>query len=101
MENTFLVDVREKNELKASSIESAFSLPLSSIKTMTKCSDMPIELRKAAEEGKEIVFFCLGGIRSQAAASHLESICRSMNHVLSMKGGIKDWARSVDPSVVH
>lgn len=83
-------------------IEGAYHLPLSKLSTFKSCADFPEPIRKAAESGKEIVFFCRSGARSQRASSLLECACANIQHIASMKGGVIDWNHRIDhPSVVN
>jgi molybdopterin/thiamine biosynthesis adenylyltransferase/rhodanese-related sulfurtransferase len=76
-----LLDVREKDEVRAGYIDGAVSIPRGFLEFQA-AGQLP------ADE-KEIVVYCAGGARSLLAANVLRSM--GYDHVSSMAGGITRW----------
>jgi rhodanese-related sulfurtransferase len=77
-----LVDVREMHEYAAGHIPGAFSMPLS----VFDVHALP------AAEGRQIVFSCAAGVRSQQALMLANQ--QGMPLDTHFGGGFNDWARS-------
>lgn len=79
-EDVLLIDVRERHEHLAQSIEGDLLIPLSSF----SAADVP------ATKGKKIVFYCRSGIRSKTAC-RLCSTERPKEEIYNLEGGINKW----------
>lgn len=82
-----LLDVREPHELEISSIKNAKLIPLGQL------AERSFEL----DSNKEIIVFCKTGNRSRRALEILLSVGKK--RVRHLKGGINEWARSIDHSL--
>ena len=82
-----LVDVRESDEVAQARIAGSLLHPLSSFDP----SKLP------AGDGKKLVFFCAGGVRSQKALD----LCQKsgLPHDSHMAGGIRAWVNAGLPTV--
>jgi molybdopterin/thiamine biosynthesis adenylyltransferase/rhodanese-related sulfurtransferase len=80
-ENFILLDVREKDEVRAGYIDGALSIPRGFLEFQA-AGQMP-------NTDKEVVVYCAGGARSLLAAKVLRSM--GYDHVSSMAGGITRW----------
>ena len=78
-----LVDVREINEHSAAHIDGCCLVPLSSfdVAKLPKC-----------EEGKTLVLYCQGGMRSAQAVKACQKA--GIENVANMAGGIMAWAQN-------
>lgn len=76
-----LLDVREKDEVRAGYIDGALSIPRGFLEFQA-AGQLPAE-------AKDIVVYCAGGARSLLAAKVLRSM--GYAHVSSMAGGITRW----------
>lgn len=76
-----LVDVREEHELAEGSIPGAKHVPLSRLRKSVP--DLP--------QDKVILCICRSGRRSVPAARQF--LKHGYTHVLSVRGGLKDWKR--------
>ncbi len=88
-QNIFLFDVREQPEWDAGHIPSATFLPLSSLEEKFPKLNVP----KTAH----IILHCRSGVRSLRALQIFEE--NGYKNVQSLKGGIKSYAKEVDPSI--
>ena len=82
-----LLDVRQDWETRLCRLENAVHIPIEEI-----------ELR--ADElnaDDEIVVYCHQGVRSAAVAEYLRQ--RGFKSVKNLRGGLDNWARTVDPSM--
>jgi adenylyltransferase/sulfurtransferase len=82
-----LVDVRDAEEWEISHIEGAHLIPLNELPERVD------ELTRA----KELVLYCRSGNRSARATRQLLDL--GFANVKSLRGGINQWARQVDPSL--
>ncbi|MCS6885650.1 MAG: rhodanese-like domain-containing protein [Acidobacteriota bacterium] len=83
----FLLDVREPFEYEICRIEGSTLMPMSELWGRIELLD----------PSKEIVVICHAGVRSAIVASWLR--CRGFTKVLNLKGGIDEWAATVDPAM--
>ncbi len=88
-ENLFVLDVREEDEYEAANI-GATLIPLSQLE------DRLGEL--AAYKDAEFVVHCRSGARSARACAFLKS--HGFANPVNLKGGIMEWARVIDPTLV-
>ncbi len=79
-DSVFLVDVREAHEYATGHIADAVLFPLSTFD--------PAQLPDA--QGKPIVFYCAGGVRSMHAITYCAQA--GLEHNAHLAGGIKAWA---------
>lgn len=86
-----LIDVREPFEYEICKINGATLIPLGTIQ------EKRLENLNGLEKTDEIVLHCKGGVRSMKAAMVLKEL--GFKNVLSMKGGILEWAERVDAAV--
>ncbi len=82
-----LVDVRERQEWDIGRIPGARLAPLSRL----------ADEMGGLDPASEIVLYCKGGTRSQAAGQQLRAA--GFTRVLSLAGGILRYAADVDPSL--
>ncbi|MDE2385709.1 MAG: hypothetical protein KGO53_13925 [Alphaproteobacteria bacterium] len=73
-----LIDIREPGEFAGESIPGSENMPLSSIAT-----------RKVEAGGKEVVFLCKSGARTQMNMAVLGKVGGQQSHI--MQGGIMAW----------
>ena len=78
--SVFLVDVREAHEYASGHIADAILFPLSTFD--------PAQLPDA--QGKPLVFYCAGGVRSMHAIAYCTQA--GLAHNAHLAGGIKAWA---------
>ena len=76
-----IIDVREKFEVEAGTIESAEHIPLRTI---------PAKI-SGIDKDSTLVFICRSGNRSYQACSFLAS--RGFENVINLRGGVMGWAR--------
>jgi adenylyltransferase/sulfurtransferase len=86
-----LVDVRGQGEYEINRIEGSTLIPLDVIE------ERKIEKLNGLQKADEIVVHCKAGVRSLKAAKALIDI--GFENVKSMRGGIEEWAESIDPSM--
>lgn len=82
-----LLDVREAVEQQVSRLSGARLIPL---------GQLPIRLGEL-DRNAEIVAFCRTGVRSAQAVGVLRAA--GFEKAFSLRGGINDWAREVDPKM--
>jgi sulfur-carrier protein adenylyltransferase/sulfurtransferase len=80
-EDFILLDVREKDEVRAGYIDGAVSVPRGFLEFQIA--------GKVPETDKDIVVYCAGGARSLLAAKAMHEM--GYTHVSSMAGGITRW----------
>jgi adenylyltransferase/sulfurtransferase len=85
-EDIFVLDVREPHEYEICNI-GGHLIPL---------GDLPARVHEL-DSSREIVAHCKGGVRSAKAVDFLRKA--GFRHVTNLKGGILEWANTVDPSV--
>lgn len=86
--NFLVIDVREDWEVEKAPFKNALHIPLATLqKNLTKIP--PTDL---------LITLCHHGVRSLKAAVILETFHRK---ALSLKGGIANYARLIDPSIPH
>jgi len=83
-----LLDVRTDSEYYLSRIEGSVHIPMNNIPTNID------ELDK----NKEIIVQCKSGKRSAKVCEFLLS--RNFLNVKNLKGGIIEWAKQIDPSII-
>lgn len=83
---TFLLDVREPEEVALAALSGAAHIPMSEVGG--RLDELPQE--------REIIVFCHHGMRSQAVAAYL---AQSGFQAVSMRGGIDAWSAQIDGSV--
>jgi molybdopterin/thiamine biosynthesis adenylyltransferase/rhodanese-related sulfurtransferase len=86
-----LVDVRGEGEYEINHIEGSTLIPLDIIE------ERKIEKLNGLKKDDEIVLHCKAGVRSLKAAKALIDI--GFENVKSMRGGIEEWAETIDPSM--
>lgn len=86
-----LVDVRGQGEYEICRIDGSTLIPLDVIE------ERKIEKLNGLNKGDEIILHCKAGVRSLKAAKALIDI--GFQNVKSMRGGIEEWAESIDPSM--
>ena len=86
-----LVDVRGQGEYEICSIDGSTLIPLDVIE------EKKIEKLNGLKKSDEIVLHCKAGVRSLKAAKALVDI--GFENVKSMRGGIEEWAETIDPSM--
>jgi adenylyltransferase/sulfurtransferase len=82
-----IIDVREPHEYQLGNI-GGLSIPLGKIEELHE---------KISQEGKKIVV-CRSGVRSQKAIGFLKN--KNYNQLYNLKGGLLEWAKTVDSSLV-
>jgi adenylyltransferase/sulfurtransferase len=88
-EDFILLDVREKDEVRAGYIDGAISVPRGFLEFQIA--------GKVPETDKDIVVYCAGGARSLLAARAMREM--GYTHVSSMAGGITRWKDTGQPVV--
>jgi adenylyltransferase/sulfurtransferase len=83
-----LVDVREQWERAIAALPDQAHIPL---------DQLPARVDELKPKGALIVFYCHHGVRSLAAAGFMEE--RGHTEVVSLAGGVDQWARQIDPTV--
>ena len=86
-----LVDVRGQGEYEICRIDGSTLIPLDIIE------EKKIEKLNGLKKADEIVLHCKAGVRSLKAAKALIDI--GFENVKSMRGGIEEWAETIDPSM--
>jgi molybdopterin/thiamine biosynthesis adenylyltransferase/rhodanese-related sulfurtransferase len=86
-----LVDVRGQGEYEICRIDGSTLIPLDVIE------EKKIEKLNGLKKDDEIVLHCKAGVRSLKAAKALIDI--GFENVKSMRGGIEEWAETIDPSM--
>ncbi|WP_051229192.1 rhodanese-like domain-containing protein [Paludibacterium yongneupense] len=84
-----LVDVREQWEWDRVHIEGARLIPMNRI---------PLHLSELPDD-KTLVLICHHGVRSYQVGLFLRN--NGFERVLSLRGGMEDWAVQVDPSLAR
>jgi sulfur-carrier protein adenylyltransferase/sulfurtransferase len=82
----YLLDVREPDECAVAMIGGAVNIPV---------GDLGKRLNEVPKD-RFVVAYCFSGMRSAHAAEFLRS--KGYANAVSLKGGVKAWAREVDPS---
>jgi rhodanese-related sulfurtransferase len=83
-----LLDVREPWEFQTARIEGAKLIPM---------GDVPSRAHQELDPDDRIVVFCHHGVRSLKVANWLRE--QGFQQAQSMRGGIDQWAKSVDAKV--
>lgn len=86
-EDYFLLDVREDVEYLVSNLD-GHHIPMGDLKTRFD------EVEKHKDE--EVYIMCRSGARSAKAAALLQN--NGFDNVYNLKGGMKAWAKEIDPS---
>lgn len=87
-ESFFLLDVREPWEFETARIDGAKNIPM---------GDIPARAHSELDPETHIVVVCHHGVRSLTVTNWLRQ--QGFEKVQSMRGGIDEWARTVDPKV--
>ncbi len=82
-----LLDVRENNEVKISSLPFSYHIPTSELEKML--NEIPKETN--------LVVYCRTGSRSKFIVQELMK--HQYNHVRNLTGGIVAWSQEIDPSM--
>lgn len=82
-----LVDVREPWEFSICRIAGSENIPM---------QELAARMDKL-DRGRETVFICHHGMRSQQVAGYLEGM--GFPRTLNLDGGVDAWARNVDPGM--
>ena len=82
-----ILDVREPFEVAIASIEGTLKIPMNSV---------PERINELDPE-KELIIHCKSGVRSAKVCDYLSE--NNFNKLINVKGGIKAWAKEIDPSV--
>ncbi|KAG8904692.1 hypothetical protein FRB99_001333 [Tulasnella sp. 403] len=89
---SYLVDVREPDEIAQGSIPSSVAIPLSGFTTSLLLPDIEFEEKhgfKKPGKDEEIIFYCRSGKRSGTAATEARN--RGWTNVKSYEGSWLDW----------
>ena len=86
-DEVFLLDVREPMEWNVSHLENAKHIPMRQVPSSID----------ALPKDREIVVYCRTGARSANVQHYL--LANGFTKVKNLAGGLKAWARDVDPSV--
>jgi len=86
-----LVDVRGHGEYEICRIDGSTLIPLDVIE------ERKVEKLNGLKKDDEIVLHCKAGVRSLKAAKALIDI--GFENVKSMRGGIEEWAETIDPAM--
>ena len=89
--NFKLIDVRGQGEYEINRIEGSTLIPLDVIE------ERKIAKLNGLQKADAIVVHCKAGVRSLKAAKALIDI--GFENVKSMRGGIDEWAETIDPSI--
>ncbi len=87
-ESFLLLDVREPWEYETARIEGAKLMPM---------GDIPMRAHQELDPDEHIVVICHHGVRSASVANWLRQ--QGFENSQSMRGGIDQWSRIVDPKV--
>lgn len=87
-ENLTIVDVREDAEWDYSHIDGAIHHPMSLLQE---------EKFGPLTKDQHLVLYCKAGGRSLRSTLFLKS--KGFNHVVSLKGGLTEWANKIDPNM--
>ena len=82
-----LLDVRELWERRVASIEPSVFIPM---------SDVPARVQELDPE-EHIIVYCHHGVRSMNVTAWLRQ--QGFEFVQSLRGGIDQWSRQIDPKV--
>ncbi|MBI2993866.1 MAG: sulfurtransferase [Gammaproteobacteria bacterium] len=82
-----LIDIREPWEFAICKIAGSENIPI---------EELPARAGEL-DRDRDTVFICHHGMRSQEAASWLET--RGFSRTLNLNGGVDAWAQSVDPDM--
>tara|TARA_Y100000590_G_C15731579_1_gene1017228 strand:- start:2920 stop:3240 length:321 start_codon:yes stop_codon:yes gene_type:complete len=83
-----LLDIRTDSEYYLSNINASVHIPMNEIP----------EKFKTLDKDKEIIVQCKSGKRSAKVCEFL--LKNNFNNVKNLKGGILDWAKHIDPSII-
>jgi rhodanese-related sulfurtransferase len=83
-----LLDVREPWEVQTASIAGSILIPM---------GEVPVRAHAELDPEEHIVVFCHRGVRSLNVTQWLRQ--QGFEKVQSMRGGIDQWSRTVDPKV--
>lgn len=83
----WFLDVRENSELQICHLQPDGFIPLGELEE--RWTEIPGD--------REVVAYCHHGMRSLAAAKFLRA--RGVMKARSLKGGIEQWSREIDPTV--
>jgi rhodanese-related sulfurtransferase len=83
-----LLDVREPWEVQTASIAGSTLIPM---------ADVPARAQRELDPEEHIVVVCHHGVRSANVCAWLRQ--QGFEKVQSMRGGIDQWARTIDPKV--
>jgi len=89
--NFKLIDVRNEGEYEINRIEGSVLIPLDIVQ------EKNIDRLKGLKPSDEIVVHCKAGVRSLKATRALLEM--GFQNVKSMRGGIDEWAETIDPSL--
>jgi rhodanese-related sulfurtransferase len=87
-ETLFLLDVREPFEYEMVHLDA----------TLVPLRQLPERLSEIDRE-REIIVYCHSGVRSASAVSFLRS--SGFKSARNLSGGIDEWARKVDPTMMR
>ncbi len=82
-----ILDVREPFEVAIASIDGTLKIPMNSV---------PVRINELDPE-KELIIICKSGMRSARVCDYLAD--KNFKKLVNLKGGIKAWAKEIDPSV--
>lgn len=86
-----LLDCREPFEVSTVSLEDTLAIPMQQIPERVE------ELESHREH--RVVVYCHHGVRSQQVALWLRA--QGFSQCQSMRGGIDDWAATIDPNMIR
>lgn len=85
----YLLDIREQNEIEIAVIQGAHFITMNQI---------PSSLDLIPKD-KKVVIYCHHGVRSYKTGLYLVQNEFNPDLIFSLKGGIDDWAKTVDLSM--
>ncbi|CAI2190714.1 18633_t:CDS:2, partial [Funneliformis geosporum] len=89
-----IIDIREKDEQLRGIIPSAIPLPRGVLERDVERKVISVEEVNDLENGRDIVVYCAGGLRSVMAAESLLRLGYKKENVKSLAGGYDDWKES-------
>ncbi|RHZ50007.1 hypothetical protein Glove_508g22 [Diversispora epigaea] len=89
--NPIIIDVREKDEQERGIIPTAIPLPRGILERDVERKVVSVDEINSAENGRNLVVYCAGGMRSIMAAESLIRLGYKKENVKNLKGGYEDW----------
>uniref|UniRef100_A0A1D1ZJC5 Putative thiosulfate sulfurtransferase, mitochondrial n=1 Tax=Anthurium amnicola TaxID=1678845 RepID=A0A1D1ZJC5_9ARAE len=89
-----IIDIREKDEQLRGIIPTAIPLPRGILERDVERKVISVKEVNDADNGRNIVVYCAGGLRSMMAAESLIRLGYKKENVKSLTGGYDDWKES-------